>query len=457
MRVAIVGAGAGGLSAAFDLAGAGAQVTVFEAADQVGGLAAGFRLPRWEWSVEQFYHHWFASDADVLRLAEELGVRARVTFPWPMTAAYHQGGFYVLDGPLTAAIPGPRVLDRLPGAGLLARGLHALRFPALSLADTLRYGRMGLYLTRTANWRPLEAFRAHEWLLQRSGAHGYQVLWQPLLEGKFGPHYRDVNMAWFWARVKARTPRLGTFEGGFQAFLDVLAERVQARGVQVRLRTPIQRIDPLPDGRLELQVAGGAEVFEHCLVTTSPGLLARLAPGLPEEYLRGLLALRSMGSISLVLALRQRLSTEGFYWHNLPKSAGFPFLALVEHTNFVSPARFGGDHIVYCGDYLDPDHESFSLSKDALLERFLPALSRFNPAFEPSWVRDSWLFRTPYAQPVPGLYHSRNIPPLETPLRGLWFASMSQVYPWDRGTNFAIRIARQAAARIVADKRRAAA
>jgi protoporphyrinogen oxidase len=450
MRVAIVGAGAGGLSAAYDLAGAGAQVTVFEGAAQVGGLAAGFKLPRWDWSVEKFYHHWFASDAEVLRLAEELGVRHKVTFPWPMTAAYHQGRFYVLDGPLTAALPGPRWLDSLPGAGLLARGLHAVRFPALSLGDTLRYGWMGFYLTRTSNWKPLESQHAHEWLLQRSGAHGYQVLWQPLLEGKFGSHYREVNMAWFWARVKARTPRLGTFEGGFQAFLDVLADRVRTRGVDLRLRTPIQRIEPTPEGPLRLRLNEGSETYDHCLVTTSPGLLARLAPDLPRDYLQGLLSLRSMGSISLVLALRHQLSTRGFYWHNLPKSAGFPFLALVEHTNFVSPAFFGGDHLVYCGDYLDPDHEYFSLSQDELLERFLPALTRFNPSFEPGWVRESWLFRTPYAQPVPGIDHSLRIPPLETPLSGLWFASMSQVYPWDRGTNFAVQIARQAAARILA-------
>jgi len=158
-----------------------------------------------------------------------------------------------------------------------------------------------------------------------------------------------------------------------------------------------------------------------------------------------------MGAVVMVIALRQRLSEQGIYWHNLPKPAGFPFLALVEHTNFLPPERFGGDHIIYCGDYLDPDHEYFSLTHDQLLARFLPALSRFNPRFTPDWVRETWLFRTPYAQPVPPLHHSRAIPDLKTPLPGLWLASMSQVYPWDRGTNFAVQIARRAARRMLAE------
>jgi protoporphyrinogen oxidase len=174
-------------------------------------------------------------------------------------------------------------------------------------------------------------------------------------------------------------------------------------------------------------------------------MLARLSPGLPADYLQGLLDLKSMGAVVMVLALKQRLSEQGYYWFNLPKAAGFPFLALVEHTNFVSEQHFGGDHIVYAGDYLEPDHEYFKLSKDELLQRFLPAFSGINPAFTPDWVRDSWLFRTAYAQPVPLVSHSRNIPAIQTPIANLFFASMSQVYPWDRGTNFAVEIGRRAA------------
>jgi protoporphyrinogen oxidase len=430
---------------------AGAAVTLFESETQVGGLAAGFRDPSWEWSVEQYYHHWFASDRDILGLIDELGWGDKVLFPWPITAAYYEGRFYPLDGPPSHVLPSARWLDRLPGAGFLSRTLNVLRFPALAKHEAMRAGAVGLSLVLSRDWRPLERVTAHEWLSRRMGRKCYEVLWEPLLISKFGAHYREVNMAWFWARVKARTARLGTFRGGFQAFLEALADRVRRLGVQVRLQAPVGKVEPQAGGGLRLRLAGEDLAFDRCLVTTSPALLARLAPDLPAEYLSRLLSLRSMGAINLVLALRQRLSEQGVYWHNLVKSAGFPFLALVEHTNFLSPEFFGGDHIVYCGDYLEPDHEYFTLTQEALLDRFLPSLARINPRFTPDWVRAAWLFRTPYAQPVPLLNHSRVIPDLRTPLAGLWFASMSQVYPWDRGTNYAVEIARRAVRRMLSE------
>ncbi len=450
MKVAIVGAGVGGLSAAYDLRRAGHEVIILEASDHVGGLAAGFKIPRWDWSVERYYHHWFASDKHILALIEELGWSDRAFFPWPITGAYHEGRFFPLDGPLSLIAPRLPWLDRMPGAGTLARGLHVLRFPGLTWRDKIRFGLASIYLLLSRDWHGFEKVTAHEWLRKWMGPHGYEVLWEPLLVGKFGPYFKQVNMAWFWARVKARTPRLGTFEGGFQAFMDAFAGELESMGVDFRYRTPVERISPSADGGVVLDVPDGTISADQCLVTTSPGLLAKLAPDLPEDYLQQLLSMDSLGAVVLVIALTHRLSESGIYWHNLPKSSGFPFLALVEHTNFLSPRFFGGDHIVYCGDYLKPDHEYFSLTKEELLERFEPALSKVNPEFTSDWIREAWLFRTPYAQPVPPVNHSRAIPDLQTPISGLWLASMSQVYPWDRGTNFAVEIGRRAASRIMA-------
>lgn len=421
-KIAIIGAGVGGMAAAFDLINAGHKVEIFEAADYVGGLASGIQEPGWDWSVERYYHHWFQSDSEMLGLIKELGWQEDVIFQRPKTVAYHNGKFYPLDSPLAA-----------------------LRFPGYNFFGMVRFGLATVYLRYLASWRTLEKFTAVDWLRRWYGESLYCSMFEPLLSGKFGDHMQEVNMAWMWARLKTRTTRLGTFQGGFQAFCNRFADDLRRRGVVIHLKTPVMRITPLDGPSVQLEVAGGAQVFDCCLVTSAPSLLARLAPDLPKQYLQGLLGLRSMGAVVMILALKHQLSTEGYYWFSLPKSAGYPFLALVEHTNFLPSEHFGGEHIVYCGDYLDADHEYFRLSDEELLERFLPALKRFNPAFERDWVRKVWVSKTAYAQPIPLVNHSRNVPEIQTPLGGLYFASMSQVYPWDRGTNFAVEIGRRAA------------
>ena len=418
MKIAIIGAGYGGMSAAYDLRNGGHDVTIFESADFVGGLASGFKEPHWDWSVEKFYHHWFASDEHMLGLIEELGLSDQVLFPRPYTVLLHNGKWYPFDSILKALL--------FPGLGF---GLNKIRF-----------GLVGLYLRLTNNWKPLEQVTVEEWMRKWAGVEVYEKMWQPLVIGKFGPHSKDVNMAWMWARLKARTTNLGTFKGGFQAFADRFAEILQNAGVEIRLGTRVTSIERKQDG-----LSVGSETFDKVLVTTSPGVMAKLCPELPESYLKGLLELKSMGAVVVAMSLKHQLSEQSYYWFNLPKDDGFPFLALVEHTNYVSPENFGGDHILYAGDYLEAGHEYFSLSQDELLERFAPAFKRINPNFELDWVKKAWVFKTDYGQPVPLVNHSKNIPAIETPVEGLYFASMSQVYPWDRGTNFAVEIGRRAA------------
>jgi len=423
MKIAIIGAGYAGLSAAYDLRKPGHEVIIFESAGFVGGLASGFKEPHWDWSVEKFYHHWFQSDDAMLGLIEELGWDDKVIFPRPLTVMLYKDKFYPFDSILNALL--------FPGLGF---GINKIRF-----------GFVGLFLRLTNDWRSLEKVTADSWMMQWAGKQVYEQMWKPLLVGKFGPFYQDVNMAWMWARIKARTSRLGTFEGGFQKFSDMFAEKLQAMGVEIRLGVGVKFIKKNQAEGLSIDAGGVVESFDQVLVTTSPNLMAKMCLDLPENYLKGLLELQSMGAVVMVVSLKHQLSKEGYYWFNLPKEAGFPMLALVEHTNFVSKEHFGGDHIVYAGDYLELDHEYFLLSDEELLEKFLPAFERINPEFSRDWVKKVWVNKTNYAQPVPLVNHSRNIPAIQTPIEGLYFASMSQVYPWDRGTNFAVEIGRRAA------------
>ena len=422
MKIAIIGAGYAGMSAAFDLVKAGHEITIYESEDATGGLARGFRDSKWDWSVDRFYHHWFASDEHMLGIIEELGLSDSVIFPRPYTVLLHDKKWYPFDSIK-----------------------EALLFPGLGWGvNKLRFGLVGVYLRLTENWQALEKITADAWMRKWAGVQVYEQMWEPMLIGKFGKHYKDVPMSWFWARIHARTTKLGTFKGGFQAFADAFSEIISKQGVEIRLSVKVSSIRKSEE-KIIITSENGEEEFDKVLVTTSPKVMTKLTPDLPKTYLEKLLELKNMGAVVLVAALKHQLSEKGYYWFNLPKDEGFPFLALVEHTNYVSPEHFGGEHIVYGGDYIESGHEYFEMDAEELMDKFAESFARINPKFTRDWVRKVWVFKADYAQPVPQLNHSQNIPAIETPIEGIYFASMSQVYPWDRGTNFAVEIGRRAA------------
>jgi len=428
-RVAIIGGGVTGLAAAYDLtrpeAGGRFAVTVFESADQLGGLAAGFKgRSTWEWPLEHFYHHLFLSDKAIQGLLREIGFGHALKSYRPNTAIHFQGKNYPLDS--------------------VAR---VLRFPLIPLADRVRMGMVIAYLryNPAKPWRKFDREVADSWLRKWMGSRAYEAVWEFQLQGKFGDYYKEINLAWFWARVYARTTKLAYFDGGFQAFVEHLAGCVRRQGGQIQTGADVRLIRPTAAGGFTVDLTGQpAAEFDQVLSTVGPGLMQRLVPDLPASYLGQLASLKSLGAVVLTLALDRKL-TEDMYWISLPKREGIPFLALVEHTNLMDPAHYGGDHLLYLGDYLPPDHRYFDLSVEELVDEFAPHLTKFNPDFQRSWITGAWVHRAKYAQPVPPVGYADLIPDVRTPLPGLYFASMSQVYPWDRGTNYAVEIGRMVA------------
>ena len=267
-----------------------------------------------------------------------------------------------------------------------------------------------------------------------------------LLRGKFGDLADQIAMPWFWARVHDRTASLGYLRGGFQRLYDRLAERITQAGGDLRFGTEVREVRTAPGGGLTVVTDGETLKVDRVVSTLAVRLTCRLTPELPEAYRAMHEWGTAYGAHCLVLALDRPLT--GSYWMNV-NDPGFPFMALVEHTNYMSPADYGGRHLVYFGNYRPMDDPLLRLSTDEVVAAFAPALARINPAFSPDWITGAWSAAAPFAQPIVTVDYRDHIPPFDTPVPGLWVASMFQVYPHDRGQNYSIDLAERLVARLV--------
>lgn len=425
MKIAIIGAGFTGLSAAWNLSQSGYDVSLFESSQFPGGLAAGFKPDEsegepWEWSLEHHYHHIFASDKSIINWVRELGLSRSLFFNSAKTSMRYDDRQFRLDSPLSL-----------------------LACPVLSPWSKVRTAFVLALLKTLPLWEQLEKFTVKEFLIRSMGNQSWSVLWEPLMLDKFGSNAETVNAAWFWARIHARTPRLGYFAGGFGQLAQDVVDRLQEKHVRCYFSTSI-RYAAQKNGQWQIeQEDGSSNFFDAVLFTSSAMLLSGLVPELPESYLAGILRLKAMAARTLILELDKPFFTDNTYWLNVNEKS-WPLLAVVEHTNMISPQHYGNKTIVYIGKYLDPSNPMYSFSKEQLLDHYKPYLDQLSPGFLRSLSR-SWSFAAPFAQPVVEVNHSYVLPPIKTPLEGLYWASMQHIYPWDRGTNFAVKLGQTAA------------
>jgi protoporphyrinogen oxidase len=396
------------------------RVTVIERELLPGGLAAGFQLTEGVW-LERFYHHLFRSDTRAIAVIQELGLADRLEWSQPVTATLHQRRLHQLDSPASL-----------------------LRFSPLIMIDRLRMGAALAALKAMPNPRLLEGRTAADWTRRWMGARAYEVVWEPLLRGKFGDAAPEIAMPWFWARVHDRSQSLGYLRGGFQQLYDRMAEEVRKAGGETRFGESVLSVRT-DNGVFIVETDAGSERFDRVISTFAPRLTARLVPELPQEWRDRHEWGRAYGAHCVVLALDRPLTS--VYWLNV-NDPGYPFMALVEHTNYMPASDYGGRHLIYLGNYRPMDDPLMSTPKDAVLDEFLPHLERLNPAFDRSWLTDSWMFAAPFAQPIVTVDYRDHIPPFRSPIPGLWTASMFQVYPHDRGQNYSIALAERLVERI---------
>jgi protoporphyrinogen oxidase len=434
-NIGIIGGGLTGLVTAYRLSNAGHRVTIMEAGPQVGGLAAGFELAGYP--VEQAYHFLYKTDEFILSLVDELGLKGKLEFYPSSVSTYYDDKLYPMMGPM-----------------------DLIKFKPLSFINRIRAGVTVLWLQRVKDWKKLEKITALEWLRKYAGRQVTDVIWEPLLRGKFDRYYDKVTMSWLWGRVKQRVDSrdakvggeaLGYFDGGFRIIIDALMERIRANGVEIRTGTKVSAVRNEGSGVM-VTTDKGQDRFDRVLATTPSHVFANLISSYETrdpDYFRRLKSIDYLDACVQVFATPQELSP--YYWHNI-NSPNAPFVVFLNLSSLTGTARFNGLNIYYIGAYIPAEHEYMSMPKEQLTTRWYGELKKIFPAFDTSKVVDQALFRLRNAQHIVDIgFRENKLVPHETPCPGVLLCNFSQIYPMDRGTNDAVRDGNAMAQKILAD------
>jgi protoporphyrinogen oxidase len=426
-NVVVIGGGFTGLSAAYELARLGVSVILLERDEQVGGMAGSANTSR----LDKFYHHFFTSDKHLINLATEIGLASHICYAATGTSIYINGKLYRLSSPA-----------------------DLLWFWPLGWADRVRLAMLILRSRKLSDWGMLESQTAEQWLINQCGKRAYSVVWEPLLRAKFGLLAGEVSAVWFWnklalrggSRNKAGSEVLGYLGDGFGSFARTLADKIKGLGVKVLTGKPAKLL--IIENGFVRGVRTAEETIEAkaVIATTALPIIADLLDGSTStEYINGLRRIKYLANVCLVLELSSRLSN--IYWLCI-NDPDIPFTGVVEHTNLAPAEHFGGRHIVYLSKYLERDDRLYKMNNRELFEFSLPPLKRIFSDFRREQVQGYHIFKEAFAQPVIERHYSRLICPAETPVKGLYIATMAQVYPQDRGVNYAILQGRQAARKV---------
>ncbi len=415
MKIAILGGGITGLTAGYYLAKKDHQVTIMEKGAVLGGLAAGFKEDNWDWYLERAYHHLFASDSDILNFAKEIGYK-KIYFNKPVTSSLFMVGDKLSTFPLDTPI-------------------DLLMFPLLGLIGKLRAGIIILFLKLSPFLPVYKTMTSEEFLKKTMGIKVWNVLWQQLFRGKFGKYAGIISSSFIWARINKRTKALGYIEGGFQNFIDYIENKLKIMNVNVLTECEIRDIKK--KGRKF--VINNIE-YDKVISTLPSPILYRLTSDLfSKEYLSRFDRLKYLNAITLILETDKQI-LDKIYWLNICVEK-IPFMILAQHTNFADKKNYDGRHLAYVGWYVNNEDEKLKMKSKEIIKLVLPHLRKIsNSKFQ---ILNSFLFKAPWAQPIFDKEFEKNKPDFITPDKNFFIANLDMTYPYDRGTNYAVKLGKE--------------
>jgi protoporphyrinogen oxidase len=433
LKVAVVGGGLAGLVGALELARAGHQVTVFEKYPTFGGLASAFALRGTH--LERFYHHIFATDLDLLDLVDALGLQGSLVWNRENNANWREGR--------TASI---------------SPAWKLLFWKELSVFGRLKLAFWSKWVSLQKDWRPYDGVTARDWILAHMGEEVWRVMWEPLFRSKFGSHADQVSMTWLYGRLSSRfgpskkgapAGKLGYLLGSTQILVDALLARLREAGVVLHASQGVSALLGNEQRVRGVLTRAGEEAFDAVLCTcATPEFLKQASAVLPKELRESLAQFRYYGSVVAVLELRA--SVTPYYWTSvLDKDK--PFLAVIEHTRMIGPGHYQGAHLLYAARYLDTADPFFRAPDAEVLGEYYRHLAEVIPGFDPALVDKAHVMRADYTQPIVTTGYGARVPPHRLPVKGLYLANMTQIFPEDRGMSYSVALGRKAAAIIEQD------
>lgn len=420
MKIAVIGGGITGLTAAYELTKQGEEVILYEKSDQLGGLVKSYRKDNWNWPLENFFHHYFTQDKELKEFLSDLGLENKLFYQSVETSVYNNGEIHPFDNPL-----------------------DYLSFPYLSLFSKLRMGSV-IFLMRMLPYLPLfHQVSAKDFFPKLIGEQAWETIWQPLMQGKFGERESEVAFSWLWARIKARSVKLGYLKGGSQILLDKLVKELEDRSVSIYLSQEVTQINR-KEKQWQIKSSESTKTADKVVLAVPlPQALSIIdqtssISGQKKAKYRNM---ESTASMVLVLRLKKSFLPDDSYWLNILDKQ-FPFVALVEHTNFIDPKNYHGEHLVYAGGYYHQGDPILRREPEEIFNKFSPFLRRLNPSFE-NFLIDYDVFKYPWAQPVIEVGYPQKKPDYELLPGQIYWATANHIFPWDRGLNNSIKMGRE--------------
>lgn len=417
MKIAIFGGGITGLTAAYYLAKKNHQITIFEKEKILGGLAAGFKTNNWNWSLERAYHHLFTNDYDILNFAKEIGFD-KIFFRSPETASLFSDNNNLTILPLDTPF-------------------DLLKFPYLNIVDKLRTGIVISFLKLSPFLSIYEKQTSKEFLKKTMGENVWNVLWQQLFRGKYGDYAGIILTTFIWARIKKRTKRLGYIEGGFQTFINYLENNLKGLNVKMLKDFGVEEIKKQGD-----KFIINDTLYDIVISTLpTPVLIKVTQPVLPKNYLEKLSKIKYLHALTLILET-DRPILDKTYWLNI-STPKIPIMGIVQHTNFMDKKNYGNKHIAYLGWYLKREDKLMKMNDQELLNYVMPYLETIGNC--KLKIENYFVFKAPFAQPIFDKEFVKNKPNFITPVKNFFIANLDMTYPYDRGTNYAVKLGKEVA------------